>query len=399
MGDADKVTMFNLNCTGPGSTPQEPLALVVKISDSKRSALESRGRGGLSSAAEPDTVPPEIRYRTSISHSIYLLLFFLTIWGEVYYLLYGNDCEIPSRVAIDPGKPSLGRIRADSVPPPHSPASIKRCISRVERNPKLTHSDLFADISCDAPLKEGHISNLPTDGPGLSPNEPMAIVQMEISGSTSQEPLALVVKISDSKRSALESRGRGGLLSAAEPDTVPPEIRYRTSISHSPTFIFLTIWGEVYYLLYGNDCEMPSRVAIDPGKPSLGRIRADSVPPPHSPASIKRCISRVERNPKLALSDLFADLSCDTPLKEGHISNLLTDGPGLSPNEPMAMVQVEVPDGRYIIKSRAAYQNSSTRSHVSWSWQHKMIGGLQFKFQYITPSTNYYVEVSRSPII
>ena len=99
---------------------------------------------------------------------------------------------------------------------------------------------------------------------------------------------------------------------------------------------------------------MPSRVAIDPGKPSLGRIRADSVPPPHSPASIKRCISRVERNPELALSDLFADISCDTPLKEGHISNLPTDGPGLSPNEPMAIVQVEIPDGIYIIKSRAA---------------------------------------------
>ena len=87
---------------------------------------------------------------------------------------------MPSKVAFDTEEPSLGRIRADSVAPPHSPASIKRCISRVERNPALAHANIFADISCVAPLKEGHISILGTDGPGLSPDEPMAIVQTPI---------------------------------------------------------------------------------------------------------------------------------------------------------------------------------------------------------------------------
>jgi hypothetical protein len=67
MDDAHKVTI--LNGTGPGSTPQEPLALVAKMSDSERSDLESEERGGLASAAEPDTTPLEIRYRTSIQHS------------------------------------------------------------------------------------------------------------------------------------------------------------------------------------------------------------------------------------------------------------------------------------------------------------------------------------------
>ena len=103
---------------------------------------------------------------------------------------------------------------------------------------------------------------------------------------------------------------------------------------------------------------MPSKVAIDPEDPSLGRIRVDSIAPPHSPASIKRCISRVERTPALAHADLFADISCDNPLKEGHISILRTDGPGLSPtNEPMAIVQMPecpIPDGKYLIKNRAA---------------------------------------------
>jgi hypothetical protein len=102
---------------------------------------------------------------------------------------------------------------------------------------------------------------------------------------------------------------------------------------------------------------MPSKVAIDPEEPSLGRIRADSVPPPHGAASIKRCISRVERNPELADAELFADISCKTPLKEDHIPILRTDCLGLSPNKPMAIVQnvhmpIEIPDGKYLIKNR-----------------------------------------------
>ena len=71
LGDTDKVTI--LNHTGLGSTPQEPLALVAKMTDSERSPLESEGRGGPASARESDTTPPDIRYRTSIQHSLTFL--------------------------------------------------------------------------------------------------------------------------------------------------------------------------------------------------------------------------------------------------------------------------------------------------------------------------------------
>ena len=100
---------------------------------------------------------------------------------------------------------------------------------------------------------------------------------------------------------------------------------------------------------------MPSKVAFDPEEPSLGRIQAVSIAPPHCPTSIKLCISRVEGNPALAWrSDLFADTSSDSPLQEGHISILCTDGPGLSPDKPMAIVQRQpFPDGKYVIKNRA----------------------------------------------
>ena len=128
---------------------------------------------------------------------------------------------------------------------------------------------------------------------------------------------------------------------------------------------------------------MASKVAIDPERPSFGRIRADSIAPPHSPTSIKLCILRVERNPGIANSDLFADTTCDAPLTDGHISILRTDGPGLSPNEPMAIVQADVqvesplpvkvtsiPDGRYLIKNRGA--------DVYWGAGHNPIRTVYF---------------------
>ena len=71
MGDTEKVVVPNR--TGPGSTPQEPVALVAKMSDSERSALESDGRGGLASASKL-TTPPEIRCGMFIQHSLSLFL-------------------------------------------------------------------------------------------------------------------------------------------------------------------------------------------------------------------------------------------------------------------------------------------------------------------------------------
>ena len=53
MDDTEKVNI--VNGTGPGSTPQDPLALLSKLSDSETSALESGRSGGLASAG---TTPP-----------------------------------------------------------------------------------------------------------------------------------------------------------------------------------------------------------------------------------------------------------------------------------------------------------------------------------------------------
>ena len=141
---------------------------------------------------------------------------------------------------------------------------------------------------------------------------------------------------------------------------------------------------------------MASKVAFDPEEPSLGRIRAESIAPPHSPSSIKRCISRLERNPALAWhTDLFADLSCDTPLKEGHIPIHRTDGPGLSPNDPMAIVQRPLifSDGRYVIKNRAV--------NIFWNvWLNPMKAVHFFSTTVDSAKANNFNQVNNhSPII
>ena len=82
MDDADKVIILNGTSTGPGSTPQEPLALVAKMSNSERGALESDGRGELASAAEPDSTSPKIQYRTSVQHSFTILFITSRLLGK-----------------------------------------------------------------------------------------------------------------------------------------------------------------------------------------------------------------------------------------------------------------------------------------------------------------------------
>ena len=70
---------------------------------------------------------------------------------------------------------------------------------------------------------------------------------------------------------------------------------------------------------------MSSKVTFDPTKPSLGHIRAGYVVPPHSPASIKRCISRVERTSAFAQADPFADMLSGTQeLRCGLLSRKVT---------------------------------------------------------------------------
>ena len=133
----------------------------------------------------------------------------------VYYLIYTEDGGIPSKIPVTPGDPFLGRIKIRSVPPPRTVKAVKRSITKVENIKGGESASLFLSPNSQSPMDDAEKINILN---GTGP------------GSTPQEPLALVAKMSDTERTALESERRGGLTSAAEPDTTSPRIRYGTPI-------------------------------------------------------------------------------------------------------------------------------------------------------------------------
>ena len=155
----------------------------------------------------------------------------------MFYRIYAEDGAIPSKSPCTPdGDPFLGRIKAVSIPPPHTPKTVKCSIAKVENIKNGEKMSLFLTQYSKSPMDEADkVINLNHIGTGP--------------GSTPQEPLALVAKMLDFERSALNSEGRSGP-SAAEHDTTSPDIQYRTFIQHSLIFLFVTSrLGSVLYAL------------------------------------------------------------------------------------------------------------------------------------------------------
>jgi hypothetical protein len=132
----------------------------------------------------------------------------------------------------------------------------------------------------------------------------------------------------------------------------------------------------VYYQLYAKDGEIPSKVAIVPEEPSLGRIRADSVAPPHTVSSIRRRISKVEGKPLFTSAKLFADRWCETPMKETHVPIIYGKCPGLSRDQPMALVSDSLSPG-YTIKIMADHTYSKLNFNIAEPAAHGRRGRFQ----------------------
>ena len=100
--------------------------------------------------------------------------------SAVYYRVYTEDGVIPSQQPIESGDPFLARIRAIDVAPPHTVASIKRCLSRTENIVDHTHTRLLASAGSKAAMeKEEHIDILTGNGPGSTTGQPLCLVQVE----------------------------------------------------------------------------------------------------------------------------------------------------------------------------------------------------------------------------
>ncbi|KIM75860.1 hypothetical protein PILCRDRAFT_826886 [Piloderma croceum F 1598] len=153
MSDTERVSI--LTPSGPGSTPDKSMELVVNLSH--------RDRGwSNNSAANRQAMSPKPQY--------------------IYYSPYTEAGEIRAAYPVNPDaedSPSIARIDNNLVPPPHTVDSVIRCISFVEGFPYSFWHRLFVDITHESPI--GNISatrlTLTNGGPGSMPERPLTFVQ------------------------------------------------------------------------------------------------------------------------------------------------------------------------------------------------------------------------------
>jgi hypothetical protein len=101
---------------------------------------------------------------------------------SVYYRVYAEDGAIPSGNPVYTDDPSLGRILAKLVTPPHTAISVKRCLSHVENIDDKISTKLFVATSSQTPMDDTGRISLTYPGPGCTLNEPMALVAVSAGG-------------------------------------------------------------------------------------------------------------------------------------------------------------------------------------------------------------------------
>ncbi|KAJ7737294.1 hypothetical protein B0H16DRAFT_1425229 [Mycena metata] len=231
----------------------------------------------------------------------------------IYYRVYAPDGAIPSKSAFDSSNPFVGRIAARSVPPPHNVTSLKGCFVKTENfnDPTGLRTVLYLNPAAQAPMQNSARVAILGAGstPGSTPETVFALVFIE--------ELTMAEKVAVGELEVGENRG------------------------HNPEYL--------YYHLFTQFGEDTSTVSFDLGEPALGRIKKIDICPPHTPATIKRCIARAERKPICAYAaQLYADISSDMAMADDFFISLFRDDcVGSTADKPMVLVQPERRVGLY----------------------------------------------------
>jgi hypothetical protein len=107
---------------------------------------------------------------------------------SVYYRPYCLDGAIPSKRAYPGGSPFVGRIKATSIPPPHSVASLKRALVQAEELPDPTGelTGIFQSIDARNAMVAARVVLL-TGELGATPDAALALVfHAELPTATTQ---------------------------------------------------------------------------------------------------------------------------------------------------------------------------------------------------------------------
>ncbi|KAJ6632321.1 hypothetical protein B0H10DRAFT_11930 [Mycena sp. CBHHK59/15] len=214
----------------------------------------------------------------------------------VYYLVCALDGPMPSKTAVGPEDLFIGRVKATSIPPPHTVASLKQALAQAEGLPDPSGRCTRLYQTQDAKME-------------MLAGTRVAIVTGDL-GRTPQTALALVFLTELSQEKAV----------IPSSDQIGP--------NHSPQYL--------YYRLYTRTGEEKSVCASDSSEPALGRIEKGDIAPPRNVLTIKRRIAKVEGNPIYAFADFFPNVSADRPQQSESSAD---DAWGSTTNNPILIVQ------------------------------------------------------------
>ena len=94
----------------------------------------------------------------------------------MYYRAYNDCAAVLSKWPAGSEDATVGRISVDCIPPPHTAASIMRCLAKNEEFAHSEESQLFINIRSESPIGEGHVSILSSNRPGYTPEDPIVFV-------------------------------------------------------------------------------------------------------------------------------------------------------------------------------------------------------------------------------
>ncbi|KAF8205225.1 hypothetical protein K438DRAFT_1964311 [Mycena galopus ATCC 62051] len=246
-------------------------------------------------SGSPDATPPILQHRTGPS---------AFEPRYVYYSVYAPEGML-RWLKNSQENPFVGRIKATSVPPPHTIASLKRALVQAEGLP-----DSIGDLTA---LFQTRDSRTP-----LATTARVNIFNGDV-GATAKTPMALVFL-----RNPKES-----LQVVSEND-----VKDYLGNELSP----------LYYRLYSRGGEASSSRPLDPGEPALGCIKRELISPPRNTLCVKRRIGKVEGKPIYQFADLFTDVRADN----AHPSAALVyDAEGSVQEHPILIVQPERRPGLY----------------------------------------------------
>ncbi|EDR03965.1 uncharacterized protein LACBIDRAFT_295097, partial [Laccaria bicolor S238N-H82] len=222
----------------------------------------------------------------------------------VYYRLYTKLGAFESNHAFYDKNRYIGRIPSKSFAPPHTVASIKWSLCKLEGLSEPDKALLFTQLSSPEPKEDSaRLSLFAPSGPGMS----------------EQDPIVLLVES--------EKRTKG----VSQSEKLPERSDDSTNIH------------------YGKSSEggdQKAKTSFDKNDISLGRINTLFIAPPQTAGSLKACITKVEGlvTPGHALykdMELFEDVNSDAAMSDTEVISFWqgdTSYPGSDQDDPVALV-------------------------------------------------------------